>query len=80
MSNPYNIKCNTNDGEADCFWPRRQLCEIVGLSYPCIWQLIRERDFPPARRISKNRVGWLKSEVIQWMRSRPAQSYKPEGV
>ena len=65
-----------DDGE-ECFLSRKQLCAMVGLSYPSIWELIRRGAFPPARRISRARVAWLRSEIIAWMKSRPVQSYKP---
>jgi predicted DNA-binding transcriptional regulator AlpA len=66
------------DDDYECFLSRRQICTITGLSYPIVWDLIRRGAFPPARKISRARVAWLRSEISEWMRSRPVQNYKPE--
>jgi hypothetical protein len=34
-------------------------------------QLVARGEFPPKRRISANRVGWLKSDIEAWRRARP---------
>ena len=65
-----------NDDEGEGFLSRKQICAITGLSYATLWQMMREERFPVARCISKNRVGWLKSELVAWVRSRPIQIYK----
>jgi predicted DNA-binding transcriptional regulator AlpA len=67
------------DDDDERFLSRKQICALTGLCYPTVWDLMRREDcaFPPARRISKTRVGWLRSEVLAWMRSRPVQNYKP---
>jgi prophage regulatory protein len=67
---------STDDNDDEGFLSRKQICAITGLSYPTIWAMMREQQFPRARCISKNRVGWLKSEVTEWTRSRPVQTYK----
>ena len=46
--------------------------EITGLSASTRWRLERSGHFPKRRRLSRNLVGWLHSEVEEWMRSRPA--------
>ena len=67
---------NDTDDDLERFLSREEVCQPVSLSYVTIWELIRRKAFPPARKISCNRVGWLKSEVTEWMRSRPCQVYK----
>jgi predicted DNA-binding transcriptional regulator AlpA len=81
MANPLHIitECNSDtDDDAERFLSRKQVCEITGLSYSTIWQMMRNNgQFPRAHIISKGgRVGWLKSTVVSWMRSRPFQTYK----
>ena len=71
---------NITDDDDEAFLPRKQVCALTNLCYPTLWQMICDHEFPPARRISRNRVGWLKSEVLAWMRSRPVQTYKSGGV
>jgi predicted DNA-binding transcriptional regulator AlpA len=69
---------NDNDDD-DCerFLSRKEVCEIVGLSYPTWWGMMCAGTAPRARKISANRVGWLRSEILEWMRSRPLQFYRP---
>jgi prophage regulatory protein len=67
---------NTTD-DNERLLSRAQVCALVGLSYGTVWDLIRRGAFPPARRISRNRVAWLQSEILEWARTRPVQTYKP---
>lgn len=47
------------------------LMEFTGLSYTTIFKLEQAGLFPKRRRISANRVCWLKSEVEEWMKNLP---------
>lgn len=49
-------------------WPELQ--RTVGLSRPMVWRLRRDGVFPAPVRLSKNRVGWLASEIQSWIRTR----------
>lgn len=71
-----DITDNT-DNDTERFLSREEVCALVCLSYPTVWELIRRKAFPPARKLSRNRVAWLKSEIVGWMRSRPVQTLKP---
>lgn len=42
----------------------------TGLSRSTIWRLERRGEFPRHRRISVNAVGWIESEVDEWVLSR----------
>lgn len=44
----------------------------VGLSRTTLWRLERENQFPKRKRIGKNSVGWLESEIDEWIASRAA--------
>jgi prophage regulatory protein len=44
--------------------------DITGLSRTTRWRLEREGKFPPRRRLSDNAVGWLESEIREWIASR----------
>lgn len=44
----------------------------TGLSRSTIWRLERAGSFPRHRRISRNAVAWLETEVADWMRSKVA--------
>jgi len=41
-----------------------------GLSRSTRWRLERDGRFPSRRRISPNAVGWLESEIQDWLRTR----------
>ena len=43
---------------------------ITGVSAKTISRLEAEGDFPARRQISPGRVGWLLSEVTDWLRGR----------
>ena len=43
----------------------------VRLSRTTIWRREKEGTFPPRRQISKNRVGWLESDIAEWEATRP---------
>lgn len=51
----------------------------VGLSKSTIYDLVRKEEFPAPVQLTKNRVGWLESEVEDWIaervRSRPARRH-----
>ncbi len=46
---------------------KRELTEMVGLSYPTLWRLMRRGEFPKPVPLSENRVAWLESEVSKWL-------------
>jgi prophage regulatory protein len=47
------------------------LMQFTGLSYSTIFKLETAGKFPARRQVSDNRVGWLTSEVEEWMRNLP---------
>jgi prophage regulatory protein len=44
--------------------------QAVGLSKSTLWRLCRDGKFPARRRLSTNSVGWLRSDIAQWIQSR----------
>lgn len=44
---------------------------LTGLSRTTVWRLERQGLFPKRRRVAKNAVAWLETEIRQWMASRP---------
>jgi predicted DNA-binding transcriptional regulator AlpA len=71
LSNPQTL-----DGDERLMMSRGEVCLTLGLSYPTIWQMMREGKFPCPLKIAKNRVGWLRSEVLAYIRNLPRQTYK----
>ena len=36
-----------------------------------IWLKVKQGKFPPPIDIGNGRVGWLESEILEWLESRP---------
>ena len=51
--------------------------ERTGLSQTTIWRRERDGEFPRRRRLGENSVGWLESEVDEWLRSCPLAEAHP---
>jgi prophage regulatory protein len=49
-------------------WP--ELRQLIPLSRSTIWRLVRDGDFPAPIQISRGRVAWLESEVLEWLAAR----------
>ena len=47
-----------------------EVVEITGLSRTTIWRLERSGDFPPRRHLSSFAVGWILSEIKEWLTNR----------
>jgi predicted DNA-binding transcriptional regulator AlpA len=46
--------------------------ELLGISKSHLFRLVAEDpDFPPPRKMGKKVVFWLRSELLQYVRSRP---------
>jgi prophage regulatory protein len=44
--------------------------DLTGLSRTTRWRMEREGEFPLRRKLSGNSVGWLQSEIREWIASR----------
>lgn len=51
--------------------PRAWVLKVLGVSQATLWRMERRGDFVRARQIAPGRVGYLESEVLEWMRKRP---------
>ena len=56
--------------ETDRILPEPIVHEITSLSRTTRWRLEQKGKFPKRRQISANRVGWLESELRDWLRER----------
>ena len=50
---------------------RDEVVEMTGISSATIWRMERRGDFPSRRQLTEGRVGWLDSEVEEWLEARP---------
>jgi len=49
---------------------RSEMLKLVGLGYTTCWRLEKAGQFPARVRLSVGRVGWLLSEVQDWIANR----------
>lgn len=56
--------------ELDRFIREDEVRRITGLSRTSRWRLERRGEFPRRRRISGNAIGWLASEIQEWVKQR----------
>ncbi len=52
------------------YWREPQVRKATQLSRTTRWRLERQGKFPVRRQLSTNSVGWLRSEVEEWLVSR----------
>jgi prophage regulatory protein len=48
-----------------------ELTHMTGLSLSTIWRLEQDEAFPRRRSLGLSAVGWLESEISNWLTSRP---------
>lgn len=56
-----------------------QVMQLTGLSRMTIYRLELAGEFPKRRRLSKNSVAWLDTELAQWAESRPVSRLRGTG-
>ena len=49
---------------------RKKLLELIGVSAATQWRMEKAGHFPARRRLGKNSVGWILSEVEEWINNR----------
>lgn len=54
----------------------RQVMQLTGLSRMTIYRLELAGEFPKRRRLSRNSVAWLDTELAQWAESRPVSGLR----
>ncbi len=52
------------------FLSKKTVFQMVGLSDTTIWRMERKGEFPRRKQLSRNRVAWVKKDIIEWMSSR----------
>ena len=55
----------------DRFIFKKERKETTGVSEPTWWRMEKRGEAPKRRQISPGRVGWLESEILAWMETRP---------
>lgn len=52
-----------------------EVVKVIGLSKVTIWRMERSGTFPKRINLSDRRVGWIESEILEWLESRPKGIY-----
>ena len=55
-----------------------ELAECLGISRVTLWRWEREGRIPPKRIVGPNVIGWLESEIDEWMASLPTAAPRDE--
>ncbi len=63
---------NNDERDLDRFLGENEVARITDLSRTTRWRLERDGRFPKKRHISANRIGWLESEIREFIESRPS--------
>ncbi len=58
------------NGSQDRIVRTQEVQQLIGLSRSTIWRLERKGDFPARLPLGTGSVGWLKSDIEAWIRSR----------
>ena len=48
-----------------------EVTTATGLSRPTLWRRAKAGEFPAPRQLGGGLVGWLESEVNEWLQTRP---------
>lgn len=49
----------------------QEVMDLTGLSRTTIWRREKAGEFPQRREVSPRRVGWLDTEITEWLATRP---------
>ena len=55
-----------------------QLAEILSVSSVTVWRMEKRGELPPRRKISNRCVGWLETDILEWLENRPYVNQEAE--
>lgn len=59
------------------FYTPDELPKLLSLGYSTIERMVREEKFPKPRVLTGRRVGYLREDVEEWVRTRPISDLSP---
>ena len=59
------------------FLRQGEVLDRTGLGRTTVWRKEREGTFPKRRRITGTTIGWLESEIDEWIEARPVVDAEP---
>lgn len=57
----------------------KELAELLSVSQVTLWRMEKRGELPKRKQISSRAVGWLESDIKEWLENRPdadPSSYK----
>jgi prophage regulatory protein len=73
---PTTTKTTTSTKKPARLLSRREVMDRVNLSYPSIWKMMRDGDFPRGRAIGNLKIVWVESELTEWIENLPVKVLK----
>ena len=64
-----SIQTNTSTSQREIIRPK-ELAEMLTLSLPTIYRMYNNGQLPPKVKISSHAVGWLRSDIEEWLLQR----------
>lgn len=52
----------------------KALCKLLSVSMPTLWRMEKRGDLPKRVSISERAVGWLKSDIEEWLESKKIEA------
>jgi prophage regulatory protein len=71
LENANQEKKGTMPMSSNRILPFKEVKSLTGLSRSTLWKLEKDGKFPSRRTLTSNRVGWLESEIIDWINNCP---------
>ena len=67
-----NRRCNAryDMSQPDRIIREKECFRLSGLSRTTRWRLERRDEFPRRRKLSENAIGWIESEILDWVQSK----------
>lgn len=51
----------------------KQVLGLMGISRSTLYAMMRAKEFPKPVQIAKRRIGWLNSDVEEWLKERATE-------
>jgi prophage regulatory protein len=62
----------SNSSKSEVVLKKSAVITTVGLSSPTIWRKVKDKSFPQPIHLGGRSIGWLQSEVHEWINERAA--------
>lgn len=70
LSKTQGVYVAEEQGSDDRILRTKEVVDMIGLSRTTIWRLEQKGQFPQRVTLGENSVGWLKSDINEWLKNR----------